>query len=72
VLSYTGYMMICWDLRRDKQSFAEEYGTLELKLNFGIGLPENIKLVIYTVNAKQFFVLDENGNYVPKLDKISL
>jgi hypothetical protein len=68
----TGYMMVCYDLRPNKQSFEEEYGTLELGLNFRTKLPTNTKLLMYTVHVNHFFVLDEHGNYVPKMDKITM
>lgn len=64
-------MIICYDLRRDKQSFDEEYGTLDVKMNFKEGLTETTKLVIYTVDVNRFFVLDENGNFIPKMDRMT-
>ncbi len=65
-------MIICYDLRRDKRSFSEEYGTLDIKMNFKTPLAVTTKLVIYTIDVNRFFVIDENGNFIPKMDKMTM
>jgi hypothetical protein len=63
--------MICYDLRGDKQTFREEYGTLDVKLIFANSLPENNKLLVYSVGVHQYFVFDDSGNLVPRIEKIT-
>ncbi len=65
-------MFITYDLRRDRHTFEEDLGSVDIQMNWSAALPENVKLVIYAINANHFFTLDDFGNYIPKLDKITM
>jgi hypothetical protein len=67
-----GFMFIAYDLRPDRHTFEDDAGVIDIQMKWSKILPENVKLVIYTVNANHFFTLDDYGNFIPKLDKLTM
>lgn len=66
-----GFTQICYDLRRNRQTFEDEHGAIDIRMTFATPLPANTRLTVYSIDVNHFYVLDDNGNFIPKLDKIT-
>jgi hypothetical protein len=66
-----GFTQINWDLRRNHQTFDDDHGAIDIRITFDAPLPTNTRLTVYTIDVNHFYVLDSNGNFIPKLDKLT-